>query len=203
MRGHAGNAALLPAAASPGEDAADKAASQIFSRPCLSVETPQVRMFVSRLQRFADFYLSRQQRDGLQAQELLSSDGEAENFRFSSEIVLTFRFSLVLKRPRRQKPGGRRHGRPPRARSGVSVPPGRLQEGEISNEFERSNCIGVWFAPPPSVGGVCSSGFFPQVWVMALCVTCVFAITLSVFPVITVRVRTVYQDDVTWGQCNS
>lgn len=38
---------------------------------------------------------------------------------------------------------------------------------------------------------------------MALCVTCVFAVTLSVFPVITVRVRTVYKDDVAWGEFRS
>ncbi|XP_032396255.1 equilibrative nucleoside transporter 1 [Etheostoma spectabile] len=33
---------------------------------------------------------------------------------------------------------------------------------------------------------------------MAACVTCVFAVTLSVFPVITVRVRTVYTDNAAW-----
>ncbi|XP_037546538.1 equilibrative nucleoside transporter 2-like [Nematolebias whitei] len=33
---------------------------------------------------------------------------------------------------------------------------------------------------------------FKKIWLMALCVTCVFAVTLSVFPVITVRVQTVY-----------
>uniref|UniRef100_A0A665U8D0 Equilibrative nucleoside transporter 2-like n=1 Tax=Echeneis naucrates TaxID=173247 RepID=A0A665U8D0_ECHNA len=36
------------------------------------------------------------------------------------------------------------------------------------------------------------------IWVMALCVTCVFAVTLSVFPVITVRVQTVYEENVSW-----
>uniref|UniRef100_H3CAL8 Solute carrier family 29 member 2 n=1 Tax=Tetraodon nigroviridis TaxID=99883 RepID=H3CAL8_TETNG len=41
---------------------------------------------------------------------------------------------------------------------------------------------------------------FRKIWPMALCVTCVFAITLSVFPVITVRVRTVYKDDLAWDQ---
>lgn len=35
---------------------------------------------------------------------------------------------------------------------------------------------------------------------MAACVTCVFAVTLSVFPVITVRVQTVYKDNVGWGE---
>ncbi|XP_039860110.1 equilibrative nucleoside transporter 2-like [Simochromis diagramma] len=39
---------------------------------------------------------------------------------------------------------------------------------------------------------------FKKIWLMALCVTCVFAVTLSVFPVITVRVRTVYDND-EWG----
>ncbi|XP_026027807.1 equilibrative nucleoside transporter 2-like [Astatotilapia calliptera] len=38
---------------------------------------------------------------------------------------------------------------------------------------------------------------FKKIWLMALCVTCVFAVTLSVFPVITVRVRTVY-DNAEW-----
>lgn len=35
---------------------------------------------------------------------------------------------------------------------------------------------------------------------MAACVTCVFAVTLSVFPVITVRVQTVYQDNAAWSE---
>lgn len=35
---------------------------------------------------------------------------------------------------------------------------------------------------------------------MALCVTCVFAVTLSVFPVITVRVQTVYTDNEAWAK---
>uniref|UniRef100_A0A665U8E2 Equilibrative nucleoside transporter 2-like n=1 Tax=Echeneis naucrates TaxID=173247 RepID=A0A665U8E2_ECHNA len=39
---------------------------------------------------------------------------------------------------------------------------------------------------------------FKKIWVMALCVTCVFAVTLSVFPVITVRVQTVYEENVSW-----
>ncbi|XP_071360896.1 equilibrative nucleoside transporter 2-like isoform X2 [Trachinotus anak] len=39
---------------------------------------------------------------------------------------------------------------------------------------------------------------FKKIWLMALCVTCVFAVTLSVFPVITVRVQTVYKDKVVW-----
>ncbi|XP_028459666.1 equilibrative nucleoside transporter 2-like [Perca flavescens] len=39
---------------------------------------------------------------------------------------------------------------------------------------------------------------FKKIWLMAACVTCVFAVTLSVFPVITVRVRTVYMDSAAW-----
>ncbi|XP_051241277.1 equilibrative nucleoside transporter 2 [Dicentrarchus labrax] len=35
---------------------------------------------------------------------------------------------------------------------------------------------------------------FKKIWKMALSVTCVFAVTLSVFPVITVRVQTVYKN---------
>uniref|UniRef100_A0AAQ6A7C0 Solute carrier family 29 member 2 n=1 Tax=Amphiprion ocellaris TaxID=80972 RepID=A0AAQ6A7C0_AMPOC len=41
---------------------------------------------------------------------------------------------------------------------------------------------------------------FKKIWLMALCVTCVFAVTLSVFPVITVRVRTVYRDNTVWDK---
>ncbi|XP_026216606.1 equilibrative nucleoside transporter 2-like isoform X3 [Anabas testudineus] len=41
---------------------------------------------------------------------------------------------------------------------------------------------------------------FKKIWVMALCVTCVFAITLSVFPVITVRVQTVYKGNAAWDK---
>uniref|UniRef100_A0A8C6TG88 Solute carrier family 29 member 2 n=1 Tax=Neogobius melanostomus TaxID=47308 RepID=A0A8C6TG88_9GOBI len=37
-----------------------------------------------------------------------------------------------------------------------------------------------------------------RIWMMALCVSCVFAVTLSVFPVITVRVQTVYKDNEAW-----
>ncbi|XP_008300013.1 equilibrative nucleoside transporter 2-like [Stegastes partitus] len=41
---------------------------------------------------------------------------------------------------------------------------------------------------------------FKKIWLMALCVTCVFAVTLSVFPVITVQVRTVYKDNAAWNK---
>ncbi|XP_040893262.1 equilibrative nucleoside transporter 2-like [Toxotes jaculatrix] len=41
---------------------------------------------------------------------------------------------------------------------------------------------------------------FKKIWVMALCVTCVFAVSLSVFPVITVRVQTVYKDNAAWDK---
>ncbi|TKS68743.1 Equilibrative nucleoside transporter 1 [Collichthys lucidus] len=41
---------------------------------------------------------------------------------------------------------------------------------------------------------------FKKIWLMALCVTCVFAVTLSVFPVITVRVQTVYKDSASWDK---
>lgn len=41
---------------------------------------------------------------------------------------------------------------------------------------------------------------FKKIWLMALCVSCVFAVTLSVFPVITVRVKTVYEDNKAWGK---
>ncbi|XP_054635459.1 equilibrative nucleoside transporter 2-like isoform X2 [Dunckerocampus dactyliophorus] len=39
-----------------------------------------------------------------------------------------------------------------------------------------------------------------KIWTMAVCVTCVFAVTLSVFPVITVRVKSVYKDSATWDK---
>lgn len=38
-----------------------------------------------------------------------------------------------------------------------------------------------------------------QVWVMALCVTCVLAVTLSVFPAVTVKVKSVYGNK-EWGE---
>uniref|UniRef100_A0A8D3BHV2 Equilibrative nucleoside transporter 2-like n=1 Tax=Scophthalmus maximus TaxID=52904 RepID=A0A8D3BHV2_SCOMX len=38
------------------------------------------------------------------------------------------------------------------------------------------------------------------IWLMALCVTCVFAVTVSVFPVVTVRVQTVYKDNAAWDK---
>ncbi|CAJ1052869.1 equilibrative nucleoside transporter 2-like [Xyrichtys novacula] len=39
---------------------------------------------------------------------------------------------------------------------------------------------------------------FKKIWLMAFCVTCVFAVTLSVFPVITVRVQTIYTENEAW-----
>ncbi|KAI3353571.1 hypothetical protein L3Q82_020093, partial [Scortum barcoo] len=41
---------------------------------------------------------------------------------------------------------------------------------------------------------------FKKIWLMAACVTCVFAVTLSVFPVITVRVQTVYTESAAWNK---
>ncbi|KAM4594658.1 equilibrative nucleoside transporter 2-like [Fundulus diaphanus] len=41
---------------------------------------------------------------------------------------------------------------------------------------------------------------FKKIWLMALCVTLVFTVTLSVFPVITVRVKTVYTDYSDWDK---
>ncbi|XP_054461006.1 equilibrative nucleoside transporter 2-like [Anoplopoma fimbria] len=41
---------------------------------------------------------------------------------------------------------------------------------------------------------------FKKIWLMAACVTCLFAVTLSVFPVITVRVQTVYKDNAAWDK---
>ncbi|KAM6940534.1 equilibrative nucleoside transporter 2-like [Xenentodon cancila] len=41
---------------------------------------------------------------------------------------------------------------------------------------------------------------FKKIWLMALCVTCVFAVTLSVFPAITVRVKTVFVDNTAWDK---
>ncbi|XP_071773159.1 equilibrative nucleoside transporter 2-like [Centroberyx gerrardi] len=41
---------------------------------------------------------------------------------------------------------------------------------------------------------------FKKIWLMALCVTCVFAVTLAVFPVITVRVQTVYKENKAWDK---
>lgn len=41
---------------------------------------------------------------------------------------------------------------------------------------------------------------FKKIWLMALCVTLVFAVTLSVFPVITVRVKTFYTESTDWDE---
>ena len=127
-------------------------------------------------------------------------------FFFSSEIVLMFLFSLVYKRPKQQRRGDRCKRHPASVSTGAYVCPGRLQEGETP---EKRQFAVEPFKPSSNSCDcnqhqrlVCSSGIFVQIWRMALCVTCVFAITLSVFPVITVRVRTVYTDDVAWGQFN-
>ncbi|KAM4612191.1 equilibrative nucleoside transporter 2-like [Polymixia lowei] len=41
---------------------------------------------------------------------------------------------------------------------------------------------------------------FKKIWVMALCVTCVFTVTLAVFPVITVRVQSTYRNNADWDK---
>ncbi|KAG7486646.1 Equilibrative nucleoside transporter 2 [Solea senegalensis] len=41
---------------------------------------------------------------------------------------------------------------------------------------------------------------FKKIWLMALCFTCVFAVTLSVFPVIMVRVHTLYKGNAAWDR---
>ncbi|KAJ3614299.1 hypothetical protein NHX12_017873 [Muraenolepis orangiensis] len=41
---------------------------------------------------------------------------------------------------------------------------------------------------------------FKKIWLMAACVTCTFAVTLAVFPVITVKVKTVYRDYARWDK---
>ncbi|KAJ0033146.1 hypothetical protein NQD34_000253, partial [Periophthalmus magnuspinnatus] len=41
---------------------------------------------------------------------------------------------------------------------------------------------------------------FKKIWPMALYVTCIFAVTLSVFPAVTVRVQTVYVENQTWAK---
>ncbi|XP_054607724.1 equilibrative nucleoside transporter 2 isoform X2 [Nothobranchius furzeri] len=48
----------------------------------------------------------------------------------------------------------------------------------------------------------CSSvlAVFKKIWLMAACVTCVFAVTLSVFPVITAKVKTVYEEKADWDK---
>ncbi|XP_029986910.1 equilibrative nucleoside transporter 2-like [Sphaeramia orbicularis] len=58
------------------------------------------------------------------------------------------------------------------------------KEKEAEESQERSSVLAV----------------FKKIWLMALCVTCVFAITLSVFPVITVRVQTVYKENTAWNK---
>ncbi|KAF3688128.1 Equilibrative nucleoside transporter 2 [Channa argus] len=56
--------------------------------------------------------------------------------------------------------------------------------GKMDESQERSSVLAV----------------FKKIWLMALCVTCVFAVTLSVFPVITVRVQTVYKENTSWDK---
>ncbi|KAG7283565.1 hypothetical protein CRUP_026492, partial [Coryphaenoides rupestris] len=41
---------------------------------------------------------------------------------------------------------------------------------------------------------------FKKIWVMAACITCIFAVTLAVFPVITVKVKTFYIDYTEWDK---
>ncbi|XP_068178645.1 equilibrative nucleoside transporter 2-like isoform X2 [Antennarius striatus] len=60
-----------------------------------------------------------------------------------------------------------------------------VQFTNVANETRRRSSI-------PAV--------FRKIWLMALCVTSVFGVTLSVFPVVTVRVETVYRDNPAWGE---
>ncbi|XP_074552378.1 equilibrative nucleoside transporter 2-like [Halichoeres trimaculatus] len=56
----------------------------------------------------------------------------------------------------------------------------------------------IQFRPEESQERSSVFAVFKKIWLMALCVTCVFAVTLSVFPVITVRVQTVYTQSDAW-----
>uniref|UniRef100_A0AAY5KB19 Solute carrier family 29 member 2 n=1 Tax=Esox lucius TaxID=8010 RepID=A0AAY5KB19_ESOLU len=70
--------------------------------------------------------------------------------------------------------------------------PGSLQKGAPSCHPHHLHV--KWESKPVS-----DSVWFGQIWVMALCVTCVMAVTLSVFPAITVQVRSVY-GNAEWGR---
>lgn len=59
--------------------------------------------------------------------------------------------------------------------------------GVLKTEEDDAQCLSVF-------------AVFKKIWLMALCVTCVFAVTLSVFPVITVRVKTVYIENKAWAK---
>uniref|UniRef100_A0A3P8SCF9 Solute carrier family 29 member 2 n=1 Tax=Amphiprion percula TaxID=161767 RepID=A0A3P8SCF9_AMPPE len=72
----------------------------------------------------------------------------------------------------------------------------------LSSILSNSAALGYFITPcVATLGTLLCYLLLPHlIWLMALCVTCVFAVTLSVFPVITVRVRTVYRDNTVWDK---
>ncbi|XP_035516016.1 equilibrative nucleoside transporter 2-like [Morone saxatilis] len=83
------------------------------------------------------------------------------------------------------------------------------EKEELNNNPKELEAKGIFFSEPEERSSVLA--VFKKIWKMALSVTCVFAVTLSVFPVITVRVQTVYKNPAwekvftcfCWLQCRS
>ncbi|KAM7419898.1 hypothetical protein PAMA_016816 [Pampus argenteus] len=73
-------------------------------------------------------------------------------------------------------------------------------EKKLLNNNEKDVEADVKFIGEPDESRSSVLAVFKKIWLMALCVTCVFAVTLSVFPVITVRVQTVYKDNAAWDK---
>ncbi|XP_074485351.1 equilibrative nucleoside transporter 2-like [Sebastes fasciatus] len=77
-----------------------------------------------------------------------------------------------------------------------------ITDKKVSNNNDKDMEANGKFVREPEENQERSSvlNVFKKIWLMAACVTCVFAVTLSVFPVITVRVQTVYEDVPAWDK---
>ncbi|XP_053192649.1 equilibrative nucleoside transporter 2-like [Scomber japonicus] len=69
---------------------------------------------------------------------------------------------------------------------------------ELLNIEKDMEANGKFIDPEESQERLSVFAVFKKIWLMALCVTCIFAVTLAVFPVITVRVKTVYEGNAAW-----
>ncbi|TMS22935.1 Equilibrative nucleoside transporter 2 [Larimichthys crocea] len=77
---------------------------------------------------------------------------------------------------------------------------GELISSTVTNNEKALEANGKFIPPKEDEERSSVLAVFKKIWLMALCVTCVFAVTLSVFPVITVRVQTVYKDSASWDK---
>ncbi|XP_069385505.1 equilibrative nucleoside transporter 2-like isoform X1 [Paralichthys olivaceus] len=180
---------------------ADKSSAALgyFIAPCVAtLGTLLCYLLLPHLD-FARFYLNRNQCEAETSQELMDStdkkvvSGEdlETNGKFLSETQESPERSSVFAVFKKVTTFS------PECKINVSVTHKRQKDEGRTYVIVRLSCgTNVFSSLHWSVGPSCVS----QIWSMALCITCVFTVTLSVFPVIAVRVQTVYKDNAAWDK---